>query len=461
MIAPFRWMGSLTMAASLLVLIAAALAWGTLYETQFGTAAVQRFIYHSWWFQGLLGFLALNLATVAMQRWPWQRRHVPFVLAHLGIILTLLGGLLGGWFGVEGQLVVPEGRATSILQLSQNVLVVHQPNPGISRELPTRFETTAWRHEPHALFEVPLKDRTLRLVVDRYYPNAERHETVVETGTTDNPAVRIQLASEDRRDELWLFSRDPERFAVRWGEAHVFFLEETAQWQAPALVDLVPPHSIAVIRTATGDMRAVLRGHAQDQTREVPLTVGLPLTHPTLGYRVEVMAFAPRAAIVEHFTNRDNEVRAEVIHVVGQDGSRVAQAWVPLRGMATLMLGDDSPMVAYQPAQRELPFTVKLLDFRKITYPGIELAAGFESDVELVDPERGVALKRTIKMNHPLTYRGYTLYQSSYIQGPVETTVLSVRNDPGTPLVYAGFLIVILGVIALFVSRNRDVSSFR
>jgi len=71
---------------------------------------------------------------------------------------------------------------------------------------------------------------------------------------------------------------------------------------------------------------------------------------------------------------------------------------------------------------------------------------------------------RTIRMNHPLRYRGFSLYQSSYIpgppstlagagEGPTETTVLSVRNDPGTPFVYAGFIIVLLGVVSMFVLR--------
>ncbi|MBI2174147.1 MAG: cytochrome c biogenesis protein ResB, partial [Candidatus Omnitrophica bacterium] len=41
-------------------------------------------------------------------------------------------------------------------------------------------------------------------------------------------------------------------------------------------------------------------------------------------------------------------------------------------------------------------------------------------------------------------------YQSSFIPGTPETTVLAVRSDPGTPLVYAGFLIVIGGVVSLF-----------
>ena len=105
--------------------------------------------------------------------------------------------------------------------------------------------------------------------------------------------------------------------------------------------------------------------------------------------------------------------------------------------------------------QRQLPFTVKLLDFRKIDYPGTQMAAGFESDVEVTDPDRGIVLMRKISMNNPLRYRGYSFYQSSFVDGSVQTTVLSVRNDPGTPLVYAGFIIVIAGVVSMFVLRAK------
>ena len=110
---PLKWLGSLLVAAPLLVTIATVLAWGTLYEARFGTASVQRLVYHAWWFQALLGFLAVNLATAAWQRYPWKRQHAPFVLAHLGIILILLGGILGGRFGIEGQLFIPEGDASN------------------------------------------------------------------------------------------------------------------------------------------------------------------------------------------------------------------------------------------------------------------------------------------------------------------------------------------------------------
>jgi cytochrome c biogenesis protein ResB len=110
--------------------------------------------------------------------------------------------------------------------------------------------------------------------------------------------------------------------------------------------------------------------------------------------------------------------------------------------------------VEYRPAERALPVTIKLLDFRKIDYPGTAMAAGFESDVQLSDPDRGVILMRTVRMNQPLRYRGFSFFQSSYIPGAHEATVLAVRNDPGTPLVYAGFLIILGGMVALFLRHG-------
>jgi cytochrome c biogenesis protein ResB len=183
------------------------------------------------------------------------------------------------------------------------------------------------------------------------------------------------------------------------------------------------------------------------------VTRGARYTHPWLDYIFQVAAYEPYAQVTQQITNRSNEVRAEMVHLVAREGDEMAEAWVGLRGAATLALGRAPVHVAYRPAERELPFAIKLLDFRKIDYPGISMAAGFESDVQLSDPQRGLILMRKISMNNPLRYRGFSFYQSSYIPGPTETTVLSVRNDPGTPVVYAGFLIVIAGVVSMFLQH--------
>ena len=64
--------------------------------------------------------------------------------------------------------------------------------------------------------------------------------------------------------------------------------------------------------------------------------------------------------------------------------------------------------------------------------------ANFRSDVVVIDPETGPQ-RHGIWMNHPLEYRGYSLFQSSYRQeGGRSTTVLSVSKDPGQAIVFFG-----------------------
>lgn len=456
----FHLLGSLKIAVPLLLTLAAVLAWGTIYETRFGTAAVQRFIYHSVWFQGLLGFLALNLALAALSRRPWKRRHLPFLLAHLGIIAILTGGVLGGRLAIEGQLLIPEGTSSHVLRTPQKVLVVHQPNPGLTRIFPVHFESAAWVLEPRQSFRIPSVEGggPLELTVDRYYADAAGEEQVRPDGRSKNPAVLLRLEQEGQSREVWLFSRDLDRFGAQWGQLHALFLEVRDPRELRRLpTQRLPPASLLLIRTQSdGRLFGVLTGAQKQVQRMGPLEVGKSYAHPWLPLRFSVAESVLNARREQSFSPLGMEVRKEALRVLGHQNGQVQQAWLRLAEPVTLPLGAHPVVVEYRHGQRELPFSVKLVDFRKIDYPGTETAAGFESDVELSDPKRGVHWARKISMNNPLKYRGFTLFQSSYLRGPVETTVLSVRNDPGTPFVYAGFLIVIAGIVTLFTSRGKQ-----
>ena len=449
----WKVLGSLKVAVPLLLVIAGVLAYGTMYEARLGTAAVQRVVYHAWWFQALLGFLAVNLAVAALERYPWQRRHIPFVLAHIGIILILVGGILGGRFGIEGQLIIKEGQAERTMDTPGNVLIVRPPNPGVERIIPTQFESRAWMHEPNLTIPLQVGRRAVSLIVDRYYPDAVGQEFITDDGSQDSPGIKVLLEHEDQHDAVWLFSREPERFGVGWGEAHVLFLEPRGEEQLDQLLDreiavefprgavsltlpnlaqardipvpeqlntpisiegtpyrltfkgyfpdfaitpdgptsrssepnnpavaltldgpegtdsyllfamhpefqtmhglthtihataryrhtassaALPPHGIIVVRPPSGELFAVLT--AQDGTRTVvkPLKISTWVTHPSLGYRFQIKEFYPRTRITQQMSNRSNDVHMEAVRLTVRGASQPAEAWVGMRGSATL-----------------------------------------------------------------------------------------------------------------------------
>lgn len=65
---------------------------------------------------------------------------------------------------------------------------------------------------------------------------------------------------------------------------------------------------------------------------------------------------------------------------------------------------------------QQLPFTIELEQFRVEHYP-TGMPKSFESDLVIHDDDLAEPLRQTIKVNHPLIYKGYAIYQSSFGDG--------------------------------------------
>lgn len=63
-----------------------------------------------------------------------------------------------------------------------------------------------------------------------------------------------------------------------------------------------------------------------------------------------------------------------------------------------------------------LPFAIQLKDFRVEHYDSGQ-PKSFESDLVIIDKDRNVEFEQTIAVNHPLQYRGHTIYQASFGDG--------------------------------------------
>jgi cytochrome c-type biogenesis protein CcsB len=103
-------LASITIAVGLLVIILVALAAGTIVESLRGSEAAVAAVYGAAWFRGLLGLLAANLALSLVDRWPWGRQRIGFVLTHAAVLFVFAGALLTAARKVEGRLALWEGE---------------------------------------------------------------------------------------------------------------------------------------------------------------------------------------------------------------------------------------------------------------------------------------------------------------------------------------------------------------
>lgn len=98
-----------------------------------------------------------------------------------------------------------------------------------------------------------------------------------------------------------------------------------------------------------------------------------------------------------------------------------AEQYVQIKGPGSLL------------ANANLGFEVVCRDFRLKTFvDGSPMA--FESDLEIWDPkvDKNPVLAKTIRVNDPLDYRGYTFYQASYQPWKGEEKILLAIGEHGT-----------------------------
>jgi cytochrome c biogenesis protein ResB len=105
-----RFFASLRLAVALMSLLIAVIAGATFLEKSYGASAVQFTVYQTGWFFAINALLGLNVLASVLIRFPWKRRHVGFLMTHVGILLLLTGCWLSWLGGVEAQLPVVEGR---------------------------------------------------------------------------------------------------------------------------------------------------------------------------------------------------------------------------------------------------------------------------------------------------------------------------------------------------------------
>ncbi len=112
--------------------------------------------------------------------------------------------------------------------------------------------------------------------------------------------------------------------------------------------------------------------------------------------------------------------------------------------------GAGTLAAAFGPQKREVPFSIALKEFELVRYPGSTRPSEYRSRV-WVDPSASglPAHDAVVSMNKPLDVADFRLFQSSYKLGEAggpDATIFSVAYDPGVPIVYASFFLLILGI---------------
>lgn len=114
----FHFLGGIQLALVLIAIAAITVIVGTLLESKTSSHLfAARWTYESPFFLFLLSLFFINILFAALRRWPFKKRHIPFLITHLGLLMIISGIMIKNRFGLQGQMTVWEGSSNQHLLL--------------------------------------------------------------------------------------------------------------------------------------------------------------------------------------------------------------------------------------------------------------------------------------------------------------------------------------------------------
>jgi cytochrome c biogenesis protein ResB len=138
-------------------------------------------------------------------------------------------------------------------------------------------------------------------------------------------------------------------------------------------------------------------------------------------------------------------------------------------GTIRLREGETTAEFNIAAGKRPLPFAMRLEKFVVEVEPTPKLLASSQASVgttikdlksTVTVTERGVSAPAVIAVNQPLVRAGWRVFQTTSATRYADYTEMQVVRDPGGPLVYAGFALLI-GALIFTLFINRRINSRR
>ena len=284
--------------------------------------------------------------------------------------------------------------------------------------------------------------------------------TIGQTGLIDrpdgaaNPAARVVLTHADGSVEQqtgFEKFRDAPFVQQQSGETASGLM---LTYQGPSFTD----PTLAIMRDGDGRMRAVLADpEGNVETFEHDGT--WPWRFTVAGTPVSILQSFDRARASLVRVQAPPQDSVTPVLLIETDDGETQLVWNTPKDVRV----DGNELVLnFGPVQVQLPFTMQLKDFRKLDYPGVDMAMAFESDVLITphnrpaggDPLAGAAepFEFKIHMNHPYKQDGWKVYQSSFLGDSV--SVFQVTLDPGLVPMYVACTTLCIGILLIFYSRK-------
>lgn len=444
------------MAVITMILMAIVAAVGTFVEADLGLNHAQRLVYRSPWMGVVMIVFVINLTAVIIDRWPWQKKHSSFILAHIGIIFIVLGQWLTNNKGLDGSMRISIGGQAQQVTIQDTEIQIWSSFDG------ERY-TRLYREDVDFIRKPPSEKKPLSFNLEEkpfqfveYQPFAiPKREIVPSEDERDGSAIRFQLKNPNIAQAQmieWLYQKNTNASDQ---------LE-----MGPLLVTL---GDIKKVHEDRNQLNFQFQGQqlvvsAYDKGKTEPAqrwmaSEGETLKLKWMGFELTLLRVLPRARESWDMKFRQGPTDLTTPAVRIKYGDK--EQWILQNDTLKLFSENSAYIISFAQKRIELNFPIQLQKFEMVNYEGTRKAKEYKSVVSVPPDQKDKGVNdHVISMNEPLKYRGLTFYQASFQNdqmGRPVASILSVNYDPGRFLKYFGSLIMTIGIILLFYFKRSTI----
>jgi hypothetical protein len=312
----FGAVASTKIAVTLIAVLVFVLAGATVVEGARGRAAVEYYVYHSWWFVGIFVLISVNVLAAMLVRLPWSRHQIDFVVTHAGLLALLVGMTVSLVDAIQGNLTLQPGeRADSIELVNRSELTVGRVDAGRFVQVTMPFADVACEITPDA-FAAGTGGRRIAVRVVQFHhaesvdaPATRRRDR---SGAMPHATALVELRSGDSVQRVWV-ERNGQPREVRLQDTQLLLALASQRKALGFSVELVEFRQTTNpggygIASSVGKIRFV--DDDDSNAREAEIAVNRPASHQ--GFR-----------FIQAGVRRTMEDTAAVTIVVSRDRGRI------------------------------------------------------------------------------------------------------------------------------------------
>ncbi len=432
-----------------LIIYAIAMAVATFLERDFGAPIARYMVYDSWWFELIQLILVINFIGNIFKYKLYKKEKISIFIFHFAFIVILLGAAITRYIGFEGTMQIREGETTNKFLSDKSYLqlrsVKNEDTLVVNDEL---FISPYLKKDYNRNFKLDGKEYNLEL--NGVLPNAQK--TFIED-PDGQPYMEIVIASKSGMQTYFIQDQSHVSFQniifklneTQKDSSVMFFIEKNKLFVES------PLHLIGV-SMQTGSDTVTLQSGTKNELKKNQL------------YKVDnvqfvIKSFSEKGKLTYIPGDWTKGVEYNVLAFTLKSGDKKKEVFVPTvekdKGeTVSLRMNDEDFLISFGSVEVELPFELKLKDFKLDRYPGSSSPSSYSSEVTLIDSANNINTDHLIFMNNILEHKGFRFYQSSY--SPDEKgTVLSVNHDKaGTFITYLGYFLLALGMFWSIFNKN-------